>query len=156
MNSREKGKRGERELASFLREHGFDARRGQQFSGGPESPDIVSRVLGWLHIEVKRVERLNIIDACAQAEGDAKGKPWIVVHRRNHGPWLFTAKLEFFFDLLRGLWPPSWWGHRKTISEVSGESSDTAGESPAPPKTNSNNEQTKQTELKESYENQKQ
>lgn len=34
MNSRNKGKRGEREFAALLREHGFDARRGQQFAGG--------------------------------------------------------------------------------------------------------------------------
>lgn len=36
MNSRQKGKVGEREFASLLREHGFDARRGQQFSGGAD------------------------------------------------------------------------------------------------------------------------
>jgi hypothetical protein len=154
MNSRDKGKRGEREFASVLRENGFDARRGQQFSGGPESPDIVSRVLGWLHIEVKRVERLNIIDACVQAEGDAKGKPWIIVHRRNHGPWLFTAKLEFFFDLLRGLWPPSWWDERKPISDVAGVSPDIAREERALAEE-TNNEQTNKTETRESYENQK-
>ena len=29
--SREKGKRGEREFCELLREHGFDARRGQQY-----------------------------------------------------------------------------------------------------------------------------
>ena len=37
MNSRRKGKVGEREFAALLREHGFDARRGQQFSGSPDS-----------------------------------------------------------------------------------------------------------------------
>ena len=31
--SRNKGKRGELELAHVLQEHGFDARRGQQFAG---------------------------------------------------------------------------------------------------------------------------
>lgn len=33
MNSRQKGARGERELAKKLREYGFDSRRGQQYSG---------------------------------------------------------------------------------------------------------------------------
>ena len=33
MNSRQKGKRGELELAKVLREHGYETRRGQQYSG---------------------------------------------------------------------------------------------------------------------------
>ena len=33
MNSREKGKRGERELAGKLKEYGYECRRGQQYSG---------------------------------------------------------------------------------------------------------------------------
>lgn len=106
MNSRNKGKRGEREFASLLREHGFDARRGQQFSGGADSPDVVSEALAWLHVEVKRVQNLNLTDACVQAEGDCGGKPWIVAHRRNHAPWLITMRAETFFQLLRGELPP--------------------------------------------------
>ena len=115
MNSRLKGKVGEREFASLLREHGFDARRGQQFSGSPDSPDVVSDALAWLHVEVKRVQNLNLTDACAQAERDqtgsglnaagaakAKKLAWIVAHRRNHAPWLITMRAEFFFRLLRG------------------------------------------------------
>ena len=107
MNSRQKGKVGEREFASLLREHGFDARRGQQFSGGADSPDVVSDALAWLHVEVKRVQNLNLTDACVQAEGDCGGKPWIVAHRRNHAPWLITMTAETFFRLLRGELPPT-------------------------------------------------
>lgn len=105
MHSRNKGKRGEREFASLLRGHGFDARRGQQFSGGADSPDVVSEALAWLHVEVKRVQNLNLTDACVQAEGDCAGKPWIVAHRRNHAPWLITMRAEFFFELLREFEP---------------------------------------------------
>jgi hypothetical protein len=105
MNSRNKGKVGEREFASLLREHGFDARRGQQFSGSPDSPDVVSDALAWLHVEVKRVQNLNLTDACVQAEGDCGGKPWIVAHRRNHAPWLITMRAEFFFELIREFQP---------------------------------------------------
>ncbi|MGC3956652.1 MAG: hypothetical protein QM813_01350 [Verrucomicrobiota bacterium] len=112
MNSRQKGKVGEREFASLLREQGFDARRGQQFSGGADSPDIVSEALAWLHVEVKRVQNLNLTDACAQAERDCgpvapagHKKPWIVAHRRNHAPWLITMRAEFFFELLREFEP---------------------------------------------------
>ena len=107
MNSRAKGKVGEREFAALLRAEGFDARRGQQFAGGADSPDVVSDALGWLHIEVKRTQALNLADACAQAEGDSSGKPWIVAHRRNHAPWLVTLTAETFFRLLRGELPPA-------------------------------------------------
>ncbi len=106
MNSRRKGKVGEREFAALLREHGFDARRGQQFSGGADSPDVMSAALAWLHIEVKRTQALNLADACAQAEGDCDGKPWVVAHRRNHAPWMISLKAEVFFKFLRGELPP--------------------------------------------------
>ena len=71
MNSREKGKRGERQWRDELRAHGYTARRGQQFSGSPESPDVICDELDWLHFEVKAVERLNIEDAMEQARRDA-------------------------------------------------------------------------------------
>ena len=106
MNSRNKGKVGEREFAALLRAEGFDARRGQQFTGGADSPDVVSEALAWLHFEIKRVQALNLADACAQAEGDCAGKPWVVAHRRNHAPWLITMRAETFFQFLRGTLPP--------------------------------------------------
>lgn len=99
MNSRRKGARGEREFASFLRNEGFEARRGQQFSGSPDSPDVVSNFP--YYVEVKLVEKLNLADACAQAEGDCGEKPWIVAHRRNRGPWLVTLRAEEFVKLVR-------------------------------------------------------
>ena len=101
-NSRAKGARGEREFAAFLREHGFDARRGQQFAGGADSPDVVSASLSWLHIEVKRVEHFNLAKACAQATRDAAGKPWIVAHRRNRKPWFITMDSDTGYRVL--LW----------------------------------------------------
>ena len=106
INSRQKGARGERAFAALLREHGFDARRGQQFAGGNESPDVVSRDLAWLHIETKHVEQLNLSEACAQAARDGSGKPWVVAHRRNGTPWRITMSVETFFEFLRGVLPP--------------------------------------------------
>lgn len=102
MNSRDKGKRGEREWAEVLRAAGFEARRGQQFSGGTESPDVVCSALGWLHWEVKRVERLNLEAACHQAAEDAgEGKQWAVAHRRNGSPWAVTMPAELALAMLR-------------------------------------------------------
>src|SRR6476469_6537402 len=71
MNSREKGKRGERQWRDELRANGYMARRGQQFFGSPDSPDVVCDQLRWIHFEVKAVERLNIEDAMDQARADA-------------------------------------------------------------------------------------
>ncbi|HOX58242.1 MAG TPA: hypothetical protein P5205_19255 [Candidatus Paceibacterota bacterium] len=102
MNSREKGKRGERQWRDALRAHGYMARRGQQFSGSPESPDVICEELAWLHFEVKAVERLNIEDAMEQARRDGVGKVPVVAHRRRFCPWLVTMDAETFFKFLRG------------------------------------------------------
>ena len=57
-NSRDKGARGERELAAELhRLFGVTARRGVQYQGGTDSPDVVSD-FDEIHFEVKRTERL--------------------------------------------------------------------------------------------------
>jgi hypothetical protein len=106
MNSREKGTVGEREFASLLREHGFNARRGQQFSGGAESPDVICEELHWLHFEVKRCERIEMRDWVAQAEDDSKGKPWVITFRWNNGPWLYVGRMDLLFNFLRGIYPP--------------------------------------------------
>ncbi len=105
MNSRRKGKVGEQEFAALLRTHGFDARRGQQFSGGADSPDVVSQVLSWVHIEVKRVQDLNLAGACAQARRDCAGKPWIVAHRRNREGWFITMDSDALYQLLHKVLP---------------------------------------------------
>ena len=106
MNSREKGKRGERQWRDELRAQGFAARRGQQFSGSPDSPDVVCEALAWLHFEVKAVERLNIEDAMEQGRRDAGQKVAVVAHRRNFRRWLVTMEAESFFQFLRGTLPP--------------------------------------------------
>lgn len=105
MNSREKGKRGERQWRDELRANGYEARRGQQFCGSPDSPDVICDALPWLHTEVKCVERLSIEDAMAQARRDAKSKVPIVAHKRNFCRWLVTMDAETFFKFLRGELP---------------------------------------------------
>lgn len=100
MNSREKGKRGERELAKVLRGYGYDCRRGQQYSGASGDADVVG--LPGIHIECKRVERLNLDDAMAQARHDARsGEIAAVVHRKNNGDWRVTLSLEDFMRIYR-------------------------------------------------------
>lgn len=92
MNSRDKGKRGERELASILRDYGYGTRRGQQYCGANGDADVVG--LPGVHIECKRVERLCIEDAMTQARHDAGQKIPVVMHRKNDCPWLVTMDLS--------------------------------------------------------------
>lgn len=100
INSRAKGARGEREVRDVLREHGFTARRGQQFAGGGESPDVICTDLPWLHIESKLVENLNISKAMAQSRRDASGKVPTVWHRKSNETWLVTLSAEDFMELV--------------------------------------------------------
>lgn len=101
MNSRQKGVRGERELAEKLREYGYEARRGQQFSGANGDADVVG--LPGYHIECKRVERLNIEEAMAQSVRDAReGEVPIVCHRRDRKEWMVTIRLKDFMEVLNG------------------------------------------------------
>ena len=100
MNSRNKGKRGELELAKKLREYGYDSRRGQQYSGANGDADVVG--LPGIHIECKRVEKLNIYDAISQAKHDAKAEEMpVVVHRKNNSEWLVTLPLDDWIKLYR-------------------------------------------------------
>ena len=101
MNSRAKGARGERLWRDELRAQGFTARRGQQFSGSPDSPDVVCEELKELHQEVKFVQSLNLDKACEQAERDSRGKRWIVAHKKNNKAWKVTMPSDLFFALLR-------------------------------------------------------
>ena len=101
MNSKRKGCAGEREFASLCRQHGMeDAQRGQQFAGGIDSPDV--KGVPGVHVEVKRVERLNIHEAMQQADRDADGQAVpIVAHRRNRTPWLVTMHFEHWIEFYK-------------------------------------------------------
>lgn len=93
INSRQKGARAEREAAKVWSELvGCEARRGQQFSGGTESPDVVTSMEA-IHLEVKRVERGNPYGWMEQAVRDAGPKLPIVLHRRNGEDWLAIVRL---------------------------------------------------------------
>lgn len=98
MNSRDKGAKGERELAGKLREFGYDARRGQQFCGANGDADVVG--LPGIHIECKRVEKLNLYDAMSQSVRDAReGEVPTVFHRKNHCEWLVTMRMEDWMQM---------------------------------------------------------
>lgn len=114
MNSRSKGARGERELAELLRKYGFNARRGQQYSGANGDADVEG--VDGIHIECKRVEKLDVNSWLEQSERDAyadslkRGYKVIptVFHRQNFDPrrpakgkWKVTLYAEDFIELLK-------------------------------------------------------
>ena len=101
MNSRAKGKNCELELKDVLIEEGFtEARRGQQFSGGSDSPDVVG--LPGVHVECKRVEAGNLYSWLDQAIRDAgELNTPVVMHRRNRREWVAILRLSDFLTLYR-------------------------------------------------------
>ena len=101
MNSKQKGKRGELEWASFCRQQGYECRRTSQYCGNTgDASDVVG--LPGIHQEVKRVERLNIEEAMSQAVRDSQGsKIPVVAHRKNGQGWLVTMRAEDWFYLYR-------------------------------------------------------
>jgi len=107
MNSKNKGKNGELEFSRLCRSEGYDTRRTAQYCGNTgEAADIIG--LPHIHVEVKRVERLNINEAMRQSIHDAnlnvvegdKSIP-IVAHRRNHDDWYITMRAADWFALYR-------------------------------------------------------
>lgn len=100
MNSKRKGKMGEIELSHVLKDHGYDCRRGQQYSGSNGDADVAG--LPGIHIECKRVERLSLYDAMAQSKHDAReGEKPAVFHRKDRSKWLVTMEIDDFMEIYR-------------------------------------------------------
>lgn len=88
VNSRQKGKRGERNAVNYLKGIGFpDAKRGQQRSGAEIADVLCEETLPNVHLEVKYGMDLKIFDMCldrhekaiGQAMRDAGDKEWAVL-----------------------------------------------------------------------------
>lgn len=98
INSKAKGSQGERDLSHKLNEFGYGTRRGQQFCGINGDADVIG--IEGLHIECKRVEKLNIDTAYEQSVRDAKeGEIPAVFHRKNRKPWKVILGLEDFIKI---------------------------------------------------------
>ena len=94
-NSRQKGKRGELELAKALKENfGWEsARRSQQFCGDAGDSDLIAEEAPSLFIECKLVQNLNLHKAMALAVEQAGGMTPAVFHRKDRTDWLVTVRL---------------------------------------------------------------
>ena len=101
INSRAKGARFERTLASKFREYGYNCRRGQQYCGSNGDADVVG--LPGIHVEAKAVERMQLYDWMAQAKRDSAGSGRIpaVFHKKNNAEILVTMTLDDWLNLYR-------------------------------------------------------
>lgn len=103
MNSKAKGSEAEREVCRILTEAGFTNahRNDQRYVGGHGNPDIDADGLEDYHIEVKRVERLNIAEAMRQAAADAFHRIPVIIHRRSREPWSVTLPMAEWLRLIQ-------------------------------------------------------
>ena len=104
VNSKQKGARFERTLASKFREHGYDAKRTVQYCGNTGDAADVTGLPG-LHIEAKHQETMRLYDWMAQAKHDAKasGKEVLpaVFHKKNNSAILVTMELDDFMEIYK-------------------------------------------------------
>ena len=104
VNGKKKGKNGELEVVRLCRAQGYETRRSAQYCGNSEegTADVVG--LPGIHIEVKRVEHLNLDDALGQSRRDAAktdGAIPVVFHRKNATKWKVTMDAHDWFRLYR-------------------------------------------------------
>lgn len=104
INSKQKGARFERTLASQFRERGYDARRTAQYCGNTgDASDVIG--LPGIHVEAKHQERMNLYEWMAQAIRDAEAGGGnalpAVFHKKNNAEILVTMRLDDWFSLYR-------------------------------------------------------
>jgi Holliday junction resolvase len=103
--SREKGKRGEREVVKLFEAKGIPARRGQQFCGANGDADVITALGDLIHVEVKRQEVVKIHEWLKQAEADSPfGSYPMVFHRRSKEGWKVTLRAEDLIDIIADLY----------------------------------------------------
>lgn len=103
INSKQKGARFERQLASLFREYGYtDARRTVQYCGNTgDASDVVG--LPHIHIEAKHQENMRLYDWMDQAKRDSEGTgnlP-VVFHKKNNAEILVTMQFDSFMQLYK-------------------------------------------------------
>lgn len=105
VNSKQKGARFERLLASKFREYGYEeSRRTAQYCGNTgDASDVVG--LPHIHVEAKHQETMRLYEWIAQAKRDAEaggeGKLPAVFHKKNNAEILVTMTLEDFMHIYR-------------------------------------------------------
>ena len=105
VNSKQKGARFERYLASIFREFGYNkARRTAQYCGNTgDASDVVG--LPYIHVEAKHQEQMRLYDWMDQAKRDAAATDKFllpaVFHKKNNPNILVTMELEDWMQIYR-------------------------------------------------------
>lgn len=103
INSKQKGARFERQLASLFRDHGYtESRRTAQYCGNTgDASDVVG--LPGIHIEAKHQERMQLYDWMEQAKRDSKGSENlpVVFHKKNNAEILVTMRFDDFMQIYK-------------------------------------------------------
>lgn len=100
VNSRAKGAAAEREVVEILRAAGWpQARRSSDGRAQAERGDVVRGPAGF-HLEVKRREKIHVVEWCHQAEREAHptDRP-VVIWRRSREPWRVVQLLDDWMPL---------------------------------------------------------
>lgn len=100
VNSKQKGARFERQLASKFREYGYEARRTAQYCGNTgDASDVVG--LPGIHIEAKHQESMRLYEWMDQAKRDSRGTERLptVFHKKNNADILVTMVFEDWMKL---------------------------------------------------------
>ena len=102
--SRNKGKRGEREVVRILKAYGFDAERTAPLQAGKSKrPDVLATAgKRSIVVEVKRIKRIPAIieHAMAQLLAYRDGDIRFVAIRGDGGKWLAVMELEELLSLI--------------------------------------------------------
>ncbi len=102
INSKQKGARFERQLASKFRDYGYDSRRTAQYCGNTgDASDVVG--LPGIHCEAKHQERMQLYDWMDQAKRDSKntGNMPVVFHKKNNCEILVSMQFDSFMKLYK-------------------------------------------------------
>lgn len=102
INSKQKGARFERSLASMLKDYGYEARRTAQYCGNTgDASDVVG--LPGIHIEAKHQERMQLYDWMDQAKRDSEGSGNFptVFHKKNNAEVLVTMRFDDWMQIYK-------------------------------------------------------
>lgn len=106
-NGKQKGKRGELEVAHLMIDAGFDARRGQQFKGTEDSPDVIHDMTGF-GIEVKYVENYSVNQLYTaldkQQEDGPEDEDALLFYRRNNKEWIVVMDAVRFLAIMKEMY----------------------------------------------------
>lgn len=103
VNSRDKGQRGERDLAKTLTDAGFPSTRGATQSAGANTADVVGLPGHWLEAKFyKQHAAMRFLDQ-AKRDVNEKGSGEIPVAllKENYGDWAVLLDLRVYLALLR-------------------------------------------------------